>query len=221
MVDKIIKNKFPLISSIVILGICMFLYFPSPYNVMIEAYFTFMSFPIRNQDGFILLGIIGSVLFIIAMILLFISLKKYRLRTIVIVVISFAILPNLLITLYQETLASGIMAVSYDGNGECNFENVREDLLSGECSLVLHNRSNKSVSFELEFLDSYFIENEVRMESLMNLAGPYIITIEANSKKSIHLKELLDVSDVPKHIEGGTSFNIHFKIIDDETTRII
>lgn len=217
-----IKNKVALISSIVILGICMFLYFPFPYNVMIEARSTFMSFPIRNQDGFVLLGIIGSVLFIIAIILLGVSLKKYQLRTIVIVVISYAILPNLLITMYQETLASGIMAVSYDGNGKCNFENAREDLLSGECSIVLHNRSNESVSFELEFLDSYFFEeDEVRMESLMNLAGPYSITIEANSKKSIHLKELLDVSDVPNHIEGGTSSNIHFKIIDGETTRIL
>ena len=216
-----IKNKVALISSIVILGICMFLYFPFPYNVMIEARSTFMSFPISNQDGFILSGIIGSVLFIIAIILLGVSLKKYQLRTIVIVVISYAILPNLLITMYQETIASGIMAVSYDGNGKCNFENVREDLLSGECSLVLHNRSNESVSFELEFLDSVFFEDEVRMESLMNLAGPYSITIEANRKKSIHLKELLDVSDVPKHIEGGASTNIHFKITDDETTRIL
>ena len=216
---KVIKNKVALISSIAILGICMSLYFPFPYNAMIEARSTFMSFPIRNQNGFILLGIIGSVLFIIAMILLVISLKKYHFRTVVIVVISYVILPNLLITMYQETFASGIMAVSYDGNGKCNFENVREELLSGECSLVLHNRSNESVSFELEFLDSYFFEDEVRMDSLMNLAGPYSITIEANRKKSIHLKELLDVSDVPKHIEGGTSFNIHFKIIDDETTR--
>ena len=79
---------------------------------------------------------------------------------------------------------------------------------------VLHNRSNKNVSFELEFLDSYFREDEARMESLMNLAGPYSITIEANRKKTIHLKELLDLTDLPKHIDGGTSNNIHFKLID-------
>ena len=64
-----IRSKVALISSVVILGICMYLYFPFPNNVMLEARSTFMSFPIRNQEGFILLGIIGSILFIIAMIL--------------------------------------------------------------------------------------------------------------------------------------------------------
>ncbi|WP_277584700.1 hypothetical protein [Psychrobacillus antarcticus] len=122
---------------------------------------------------------------------------------------------------YQETLASGITAISYDGNGTCSFQYVNEDLSNGECNLMLHNRSNEAVSFELEFLDSYFLENEVRMESLMNLGGPYSISIEAKSKKSIHLKELLNLIDVPKHTAGGTSMNIHFKLIDGEIVRIL
>ena len=216
-----IKSKLALFSSAILLGICMYLYFPFPNNVMLDARTTFMSFPIRNQDGYLLLGIIGSVLFIIAMILLGVGLKKYHLRIILIVVIVYAFLPNILITMYQETIASGITAISYDGNGNCNFESVDENLLNGECNLVLHNRSNEAVSFELEFIDSVFMEDDVRMESLMNVAGPYRITIEANRKKSIHLKELLELSDVPKHIEGGTSFDIHFKLIDGETTRTL
>jgi len=199
----------------------MYLYFPFHNDVMLEARSTFMSFPIRNHDGYILLGIIGSVLFIIAMILLIIGIKKYHFRTIVIVLIVYAILPNILIAIYQETLASGITAISYDGNGTCNFEYVSEDLLNGECNLELHNRSNEAVTFELEFLDSFFIEDELRIESLMNLAGPYSITIEANRKKSFHMKELLELTDVPKHIEGGTSYNIHFKLIDGETERTL
>ncbi|MEH7356425.1 hypothetical protein V7150_23215 [Neobacillus drentensis] len=216
-----IRSKVTLISSVIILGICMYLYFPFPNDVMLEARSTFMSFPIRNQDGYVLLGIIGSVLFIIAMILLVIGIKKYHFRTIVIVVIVYAFLPKILITIYQETLASGITAISYDGKGKCNFENVNKDLLDGECNLVLHNRSNKAVSFELEFLDSFLMEDEIQMESLMNLDGPYSITIEANRKKSIHLKKLLKVTDVPKHIEGGTSNNVHFKLISGKTTRIL
>lgn len=216
-----IKSKLALFSSVIILGICMYLYFPFPNNVTLEARTTFMSFPIRNQDGYILLGITGSVLFIIAMILLVIGMKKYHFRTIIIVVIVYALLPNLLITIYQETLASGIRAVSYDGNGKCNFESVDKNILNGECNLVLHNRSNEAVSFKLEFIDSFFMEDDVRMESLMNLAGPYSIAIEANRKKSIHLKELLELSNVSKHIEEGTSFNIHFKLIDGEATRTL
>jgi hypothetical protein len=217
----VIKSKWALIGSVILLGICMYLYFPFPNNVMLEARSTFMSFPIRNQDGYILLGIIGSVLFIIAMILLVNGMKKYRFRTIIIVLIVYGLLPNLLISIYQETLASGIRAISYDGIGKCNFESVSKDLLNGECNFVLHNRSNEDVSFELEFIDSLFMQDEVRMESLMNLAGPYSITIEANRKKSINLKELLELSDVPKHIEEGTSSDIHFKLLDGETTRTL
>ncbi|MEH7114669.1 hypothetical protein V7124_20270 [Neobacillus niacini] len=216
-----IKSKFALIASVILLGICMYLYFPFPNNVMLEARSTFMSFPIRNQDGYILLGIIGSVLFVIAMILLVNGMKKYHFRTIIIVLIVYGLLPNLLILIYQETLASGITAISYDGNGKCNFESVSQDLLNGECNFVLHNRSNEDVSFELEFMDSFFMEDEVRMESLMNLAGPYSITIEANRKKSIHLKKLLELSDVPKHIEEGTSSDIHFKLMDGGTARTL
>ena len=41
------------------------------------------------------------------------------------------------------------------------------------------------------------------MTSLMNIAGPYHVTIEANQEKSIHLKKLLDVTNVPNHIYSG------------------
>lgn len=216
-----IRNKIVLICSIVILGICMYLYFPFPNNDMLDAYSTFMSFPISNQDGYIVLGIIGSAMFLIAIILLVIGMKKYHFRTIVLVVIVYTFLPNFLIMTYQETLASGIMAISYDGEGQCNFENVSEDLINGECNLILHNRSNEAVTFELEFLDSYFMEDGMRMESLMNVVGPYSITIEANQEKSIYIKELLDLSGIPKHIESGTSFNVHVNLIDGETKRTL
>lgn len=214
-----IRNKAALISSVVILCVCMYLYFPFPNNVMIDPGVTFMSFPIHNRDGYIVLGIIGSVLFVIAMILLCIGIKENHFRAIVIALIIYALLPKLLITTYQETLASGIMAISYDGNGTCDFEPVNDDLINGEASLNLHNRSNKDVSFELEFLDSSN-EEEVRMESLMNLNGPYKITIEANNKESIQLKEMLDLSDGPIHSLRGTSNNIHFILTVGETKRI-
>ncbi|MFD1848527.1 hypothetical protein [Oceanobacillus bengalensis] len=216
-----VRSKLALFSSFIILAICMYLFFPFPNNVTLEARSQFMSFPISNQDGYILLGIIGSILFVIAMILLVIGMNKYRFRAVIIVAVVYTILPNLLITMYQETLASGIQAISYDSQGECSFEYVSEDLLNGECNLVLHNRSSEDVSFELEFIDSSYFEDEVRMESLMNVAGPHHFTIEANHKNSIHLKELLDLSDIPKHIEGGSSSDIHFRIIDGEQTRIL
>ncbi|MDQ0430177.1 hypothetical protein QOZ98_003013 [Planomicrobium stackebrandtii] len=218
--DGMVKNKLALFSSFIILCICMYLFFPFPNNVMVEARTTFMSFPIENQNGYISLGIMGSVLFVIALVLLFIGMKKYQFRALLIVVLVYTFLPNLLITTYQETLASGITAISYDNNGQCNFELI-DQKMTGECNLVLHNRSNEAVSFELEFIDSFFMEDKVRMESLMNLAGPYRITIEANQKKAIHLNELLDLSGVPRHIDAGESSDIHFKLTDTEKTRTL
>ncbi|WP_386063529.1 hypothetical protein [Thalassobacillus hwangdonensis] len=217
------SSKVAVMISLITLGICMYLYFPFPNNPMVEtqARTIFMSFPISNYDGSISLGITGSVLFIAAIILLAIGLKKYRLRTTIIVVIAYTILPTLLITMYQETLAKGIDAISYNGEGACSFDSVDEDLMDAKCNLSLHNRSNEAVTFELEFLDSTYQEDDLRMESLMNLAGPHRVTIEANQKRRINFKESLNLSNVPNHIGGGTSKGIHIKIIDGETLRIL
>lgn len=168
-----IKNKIAFISGIVILGICMCLFFPYPNSEMIYAQSSFMSFPIQTKDGFRMLG----------------------------------------------TFASGIMAISYNGDGTCDFEMLGKDLMMGECELALHNRSNEAVSFDLEFLESSYLEDDMRMTTLMNIAGPYHLTIEANRIKSIHLKEILDVTDVSNHMEGGASYEVHFKLWNGETER--
>jgi hypothetical protein len=176
-----IKNKAALISSGIILSICMFLFFPFPDDELINARTTFMSFPIRTIEGYNLLGIIGSMMFLTAIILLALGLRKYRFRTVIIVFIVYAFLPKLLITVYQETFAEGIAAVSYDNNGTCDFEQESEDFITGECSVVLKNHSNEAVTFQLTFIDEFFSKaNEVRMQSLLNENGPYNITLEAN-----------------------------------------
>ena len=53
------------------------------------------------------------------------------------------------------------------------------------------------------------------------IGGPFSITVEANHKRSVHLKEILDLSNVPNHIDGGTSMNVHLKLIDKKTVRIL
>ncbi|WP_025114856.1 hypothetical protein [Lysinibacillus fusiformis] len=216
-----IRNKVALVTSIILLGICMCLFFPFPNYQMVNARISFMSFPILTDDGYVLLGLLGSALFILALILLVEGLKKFQLLSMGIVLITFALLPILLTTMYQETFARGIMAISYTENGECQFDVVSKDVLQGECRLELQNRSNEAVSFELEFLDDHLTGKGPRIDSLMNVAGPYYVTIEPNRKKFIHIKELLDLSEVPNHIQGGGSSFIHIKIIDGETARIL
>ncbi|WP_421378153.1 hypothetical protein ACOJQI_12260 [Bacillus salacetis] len=216
-----IKNKKAVIASAILLCICMSLFFPYPDYELLNARSTFMSFPIRTFEGVNLLAISGSILFVIAIGLLVMGLKKYRLRTIIIIFLVYALLPNFLVTIYQETLADGIAAISYDGNGECNFEEESEDFIRGGCSLVLKNHSNEAVSFQLEFLDEYFSKDQIRMQSLLNENGPHTITIEGNQSKPIDLMELIKVSGIRNHVHNGTSNYIHFKIMDGESSRIL
>ncbi|MED4887208.1 hypothetical protein [Lysinibacillus fusiformis] len=216
-----IKNKVSFVTSIILLGICMCLFFPFPNYQMVNARISFMSFPILTDDGYVLLGLFGSALFILALILLVEGMKKYHLLSIGVVLITFTFLPILLMTIYQETFARGIMAISYTKNGECQFDVVSKHVLHGECHLELQNRNNEAVSFELEFLDDHLTGKGPRIESLMNVAGPYYVTIEPNRNKFIHIKELLDLSDVLNHIQGGGSSFIHIKIIDGEAVRIL
>jgi hypothetical protein len=216
-----IKNKKLLIASGVILIICMSLYFPYPNNRIMFERVTFMSFPISDQDGYNKLAIVGSFLFIVGMILLVKGISKYHFRTVILVLIAYSLLPVGLVNVYQETFAEGIAAISYDGTGTCNFERVSEDELNGECHLLITNHSGDPVTFNIDFLDSYIPYEDHRMTSLMNEGGPYRITVEANREKMVEFKELLDLSDVPYHVDGGGSMNIHFKISDGEKERIL
>lgn len=83
------------------------------------------------------------------------SLRKYHIRTILVVVIIYSLLPLPLIAVYQKTIANGIDAISYDRKGTCNFESPIKGLLKGKCDLSLYNHSSKRVIIELEFLDEY------------------------------------------------------------------
>ena len=60
-----IRSKLAIISSFIILAICMYLSFPFPNNVTLGAHSTFMSLPISDLNGYIWLGVVGTVLFIV------------------------------------------------------------------------------------------------------------------------------------------------------------
>ncbi|ARF13031.1 hypothetical protein [Sporosarcina ureae] len=216
-----IKNRTALISAVVLLAICMFLFFPYPNNPLIGATVTFMSFPIQADDRLVWKGLVGTLLFLIAMALLIYGLKKFYVVLAVLVLFLYALIPVYLITAYQETIASGIGAISYDQKGKCAFDTLDDnERMSGDCQLTLKNHSKKPVSFELEFLDTGFGQDEMKMVSLMNIAGPFRMTIEGNRTEFIELNEILDVSNVPDRIYSGSTSDVHFKIIEGKKERI-
>ncbi|WP_233880852.1 hypothetical protein [Virgibacillus halodenitrificans] len=214
-----IRNKFAVIGAIILFIICMCLFFPFPDDPLLHATTIFMSIPIMDHDGYIKAGVIGSFLFVVAMVLLMFGLRKFRLRSLIIVIFLYSFLPPILIKVYQETLAEGIFAVSKEDEGECDFNSINESQLEGECHFTLQNRRNEPVTFEVQLIDSFI--DETRMESLMNEAGPHMLTLEANEKRAIHLKEIIDITGVKDHISQGTSFELHFRLIDGKDERIL
>jgi hypothetical protein len=216
-----VKNEKALISAALMICICWGIYFSFSGLELLESRSSFMLFPIETIEGYSVKGIIGSILFILSIILLVMGLKKYLVRSTVIAFFAFALLPQFFIAIYQETLADGIAAVSYDQNGSCDFESEEEPFVKGACTLSLKNRSNDAVTFELEFLDSFYMEEEPRMASLLNENGPYVITLEANEQQTISINEWIDVSAIPQHITGGSSDSIHIKLMQGKESMIL
>ncbi|WP_347860866.1 hypothetical protein U0355_09135 [Salimicrobium sp. PL1-032A] len=218
-----IKSRKAIISSLLIMCVCAGLFFPYPDNPMVGVHSTLLSFPIMNEDGYIIRGIIGAVLLVTGLIMLAAGMKKYRFRAVILLILLYTALPPVLITVHQETFASGIGAVSLKDNGVCEFEERSKDVVDGHCELVFHNRSNEPVTFELTFLDSSFAGKDMRVESLMNIEGPYSITIEANEERRIEVDESIDVSDMTEgeHVDSGASFDIHLKLRNEGNERIL
>ncbi|APC47809.1 hypothetical protein BME96_06325 [Virgibacillus halodenitrificans] len=214
-----IRSKFTVIGAIILFIICMWLFFPFPDDPLLHATTIFMSIPIMDHDGYIKAGVIGSFLFVVAMVLLMFGLRKFRLRSLIIVIFLYSFLPPILIKVYQETLAEGIFAVSKEDEGECDFNSINESQLEGECHFTLQNRRNEPVTFEVQLIDSFI--DETRMESLINEAGPHMLALEANEKRAIHLKEIIDITGVQNHISEGSSFALHFRLIDGKDERIL
>ena len=213
-----IANKSRFFIGVGLFILLFFVFIPFPNNWTFDATVTVMGFPIQTQDGIDFIGIICAILFFLAAFLLYSSLKKYQGRLLILAILLFFLLPNPVISLYQETLAHGINAISYDNNGSCEINSFRDNELEIECEIALKNRSNKPVSFEIEFLESYF---DSRLStSLLNLNGPYVLKLYPNEMRTFHFKETIDVRNVSNYIEGGSSSFINFILKDGEKSRI-
>ena len=216
----IVKNKFALTGSAILLVICMLLFFPFPTKHFSDSSVRVLTFPIENQDGIVYIGMLAVALFIVSIILLVMALQKYRGRIILLVLIGYVLLPNILITAYQNTMAHGILAVSYNGDGNCDFEYRSDAIMHGNCEITLKNHSKEQVSFDLEFMDTSILGDE-RLASLMNYGGPYKITIAPKETKTIHLEETVNVSSVPRQFDTASVSQIELKLIDGKVERVM
>lgn len=129
-------------------------------------------------------------------------------------------IPSLIVTAFQETVATGVYAVSYErGKSSCGFEKVDESTLKGECELPFKNHSSNDVQFSIEFYEFYSSEHDLPMLSLMNVGAPYEVELKGKEHKIIKIESYIDVSKLENHIEGGNAAGINIFIKSGEMVR--
>ncbi|MGX1266433.1 hypothetical protein RKD55_004237 [Rossellomorea marisflavi] len=211
-----IKNKASVLTAMAIFLICMVLYFPFPENKLSEARTSFMSFPITDNDGFVTLGIVGSVLYVSAIVFLVRGLKKYRIRLVILSMFAYALAPTAAIWLYQLTLASGVYALSYDDRSECTFESEGDGHIYATCDLEWKNHSRDDVSFTLEFLDSPY-DKQFPPEEF--LKGSYPVTVEAKGSQTVQIEDEIERPDLKGEFNGAASGFLRIKVTDGDSER--
>lgn len=179
-----------------------------------------LGIPIRFSGGFHTVGIISLLLLIIGLSFLVNSLKKYEGRIVVLTILIVLFAPAALISAFQNTIATGIYAISYSiEESNCRFEMISEKTLHGECELPLKNYSNNDVQFTALFYEELVFKDELPMVSLMNNNAPYNVTLRAKESKRVHIETDIDVSNMQNHIENGEAMGVNIIITSKGKSR--
>lgn len=209
-------------SSIVLLIASFVCYACIPFADRTYFNISLLLFPLQNEEGAtIWLGVFGLMLFVVGLFLFTSTIKKYVTRMIAYLLILLFFFPNFFMTAYQEVWAKGVSAISYDKKGICDFLSVKEEILNGTCVFTLQNKSNEQVTLQVEFAEVLVDKGNLHVESLMNQKAPYTITIEANSKKTIEVEELIELTGISSMFYEGRAYDVHIKLIDGDKFRIL
>ncbi len=202
-----IENKKYFYWSIGIILVVIFLNLPYPHTrPLAETVLVSLNVPYRFFGGFHYVGIFSLLLVIISLFLLSNSLKKYRGRFVLIAFVVMMGGPVFLVSIFQQTVATGIHAVSYDRQASnCIFTMIDDDTLVGSCKLPFVNHSRNPVEFTVEFYDRFRFEDDPKMLTLMNHHGLHEITLSGKQRKTVYLETEIDISTLENHIWGGTA----------------
>ncbi|PEL13050.1 hypothetical protein [Bacillus sp. AFS017336] len=215
-----LNNKKFLTISIILFLICIGLSINFPNDYTLGAKASVNNIPITKDSGINYKGVIWLFFFVISLYFLAKAIKKYKARIIILAIIISAVSPPYLTYAYQNTIATGIYAISYESqNSECNFDKVNETTLHGVCELNFKNYSSKAVHFNVDFYDKYPFEEEVQMLSLMKIGAPYSVNLAGNETKRVKIETDIDLSKMKHHIDGGGSNDVHIMISSGDKTR--
>ncbi|MGM0904435.1 MAG: hypothetical protein ACQEXB_25470 [Bacillota bacterium] len=166
------------------------------------------------------MGIFTLLLFLVSLFLLVKGLEKYKKRLVFATILIFMLLPNVLTSFYQKTVATDIYAISYElGSSECNFKKINNKTVNANCDFTFTNHSRDEVQFAIEFYEEYWYEESVRIVSLMNLDGPYIVELKGNETKRVNIESDIDVSGQGIHFDSASATLVNLMISSEKGKR--
>lgn len=206
--------------AIVLWLICLVLTVPYPDALTIERGVSVLNVLVKTESGYQVEGIVTILLLIVSLCFLWMAVKKHQVIWGITAILGFVFAPAMLVNVYQNTIATGIAAVSYDvDKSDCRFNLVDDFTLKGVCRLPLQNLSSDDVTFTIEFYETYWYEDGIQIVSLMNEGAPYEAMLKGKQKKWVKVETLIDVSQIENHIEKGTVSGVHIIIHAGEWKR--
>ena len=216
----IVRNFNRLYIAIGIFVMVMILNSPFPHAVPFgTSSIWIMNIPIRNTDGYNLVGVFLLIVLCIGVCFLATSLEKYRVRLVFLALILYSLLPLFAINVYQHTFASGIYAIAYDlESSECNYEQRDDKRMEVNCHFPFENSSDDEVKFYIRFLNEGFFDEPNRMIPLLNEEGPYEVILQGHETKVVRIQSELDIPRL-NGFYGGSSYQIHIEIFQGNKLR--
>lgn len=209
-----IENKKMFYTGIVLSIALIVISFPFPHDGPFgETIASALHLPTQSANGLQYIGMTSLALFIACLALLTLSVNKYSGRIFLLTFLILAYTPSMIVSSYQNTLAIGVYAVSYEREeSHCQFQMLNDTTLHGICELSFENYSDNEVEFAMEFYEKYLFEEDIHSVSLMNKNAPYIVTLDGNERKKVKIESFIDVSNIEYYAEYGSYTGINIMI---------
>ncbi|PKR76795.1 hypothetical protein CEY16_13325 [Halalkalibacillus sediminis] len=210
--SNLIKNKKYLWTFLTLFLSALFLNYIFPRNFpLASSPRLILNIPLETREGINTIGIIALTLLLGSLVFLALGLNKYRVRLIILFIIVFMVLPSLLFSAYQRTVAEGIDAISYDRDSSlCEYERVDGKKMVFNCQMTFENHSGENVDFWIEFPEDKTMKREIPLAKLINENGPYEVMIPADRPRTVYIEGQLDIAEYEDDFQSGgwSIFNV-------------
>ena len=171
-------------------------------------------FPLNIDGAPYVLGNIGAWLFVLGIILLLISINRYRIIAFVVTLFILLATPGTVAYVKQTFFAENAAAVHYLQDGYCKYDYWMNGSIDFSCSFTLTNRSNEPATFNVEIVE---VDRDLQdIIDKMNAAGPFTYTLQPKEQRFVEFDEYTQSVDFTNDMQGGGEMKVNLKIFDDE-----